>query len=90
MSRKNLVLIAIAEVLGRKTSAYHDLASAIERDDELGMILCQQSLDTLPTDKKTALWTRVRDLEDRIRSGEISEDGQAKTAKGDGAANVAV
>lgn len=80
MSRKNLVLIAIADVLGRKTSAYHDLASAIERDDELGMILCQQSLDALPTEKKTALWTRVRDLEDRIRRGELSEDGDANVA----------
>jgi hypothetical protein len=71
VSRKNLVLIAIAEVLGRNTSAYHDLAAAIDRDDELGMILCQQSLDALPAAKKTQLWGRVRELEDSIRKGEI-------------------
>jgi len=64
MSRKNVVLMAIAEVLGRGSSAYRDLADAIERNDELGMILCQQSLDSLPPDKKTALRTRVRELEE--------------------------
>lgn len=72
VSRKNLVLIAIAEVLGRNTSAYHDLAAAIDRDDELGMILCQQSLDSLPAEKKTQLWGRVRELEDSIRRGDAS------------------
>lgn len=72
VSRKNLVLIAIADVLGRNTSAYHDLAAAIERDDELGMILCQQSLDSLPADKKTQLWGRVRELEDSIRRGDTA------------------
>ena len=72
MSRKNLVLIAIADVLGRNTSAYHDLAAAIDRDDELGMILCQQSLDSLPAEKKTQLWGRVRELEDSIRRGNIA------------------
>ena len=79
MSRKNLVLIAIAEVLGRSTSAYHDLAAAIDRDDELGMILCQQSLDALPAAKKTQLWGRVRELEDSIRRGDRA-DSKASAA----------
>ena len=49
----------------------NDLAAAIDRDDELDMILCQQSLDALPAAKKTQLWGRVRELEDSIRKGEI-------------------
>ena len=74
MSRKNVVLKAIAEVLGRKSSAYADLASAIENNDNLSLILCQQTLEGLPIDVKTALWSRVRDLEDALAKGLQSDD----------------
>ena len=66
---------AIAEVLGRKSSAYTDLASAIENNDNLSLILCQQTLESLPVDVKTALWSRVRDLEDSLARGlEMDDD----------------
>lgn len=74
MSRKNVVLKAIAEVLGRKSSAYTDLASAIENNDNLSLILCQQTLESLPIETKTALWSRVRDLEDAVSKGVIDDE----------------
>lgn len=74
MSRKNVVLKAIAEVLGRKSSAYSDLASAIENNDNLSLILCQQTLESLPIETKTALWSRVRDLEDAVAKGTMDEN----------------
>lgn len=75
MSRKNVVLKAIAEVLGRKSSAYTDLASAIDNNDNLSLILCQQALESLPMETKTALWSRVRDLEEALSNGmSLSDD----------------
>lgn len=76
MSRKNIVLKAIAEVLGRKSSAYTDLASAIENNDNLSLILCQQTLESLPSETKTALWSRVRDLEDAMAKGLMVDDDE--------------
>ncbi len=82
MSRKNIVLKAIADVLGRKSAAYADLASAIENQDNLSMILCQQTLESLPVETKTELWSRVRDLEDAHAAGllESDEDDHRNTA----------
>ena len=80
MSRRNLVLVAIADVLGRNTSAYRDLESAIDRNDELGMMLCQQSLDALPSEKKTALWTRVRELEGQLKALRFADQQDRNTA----------
>jgi hypothetical protein len=74
MSKKNIVLKAIAEVLGRKSSAYTDLASAIDNNDNLSLILCQQTLESLPVETKTALWSRVRDLEEDLAKGLITDD----------------
>ncbi len=79
MSRKNVVLKAIAEVLGRKSSAYTDLASAIDNNDNLSLILCQQTLESLPVETKTALWSRVRDLEDAMAKGLVEEDDADET-----------
>ena len=83
MSKKNIVLKAIAEVLGRKSSAYTDLASAVDNNDDLSLILCQQTLESLPIAIKTALWQRVRELEDSLAKGLIdlsSEDDNRDTA----------
>lgn len=82
MSRKTIVLKAIADVLGRKSAAYTDLASAIENNDNLSLILCQQTLESLPIDTKTALWGRVRELEEAHATGalEPDEDGNRNTA----------
>ncbi|MDF1792594.1 MAG: hypothetical protein P1U88_11825 [Thalassobaculaceae bacterium] len=82
MSKKNIVLKAIADVLGRKSSAYTDLASAIENNDNLSLILCQQALESLPIETKTELWSRVRDLEEALAKGLIPEedDGTRKLA----------
>lgn len=74
MSRKYVVLKAIAEVLGRKSSAYTDLASAIENNDNLSLILCQQTLESLPIETKTALWARVRDLEEAVAKGTMDDE----------------
>lgn len=76
MSKKNIVLKAIAEVLGRKSSAYTDLASAIENEDNLSLILCQQTLESLPIETKTQLWSRVRDLEEALAKGLVDDDGE--------------
>lgn len=73
MSKKNIVLKAIADVLGRNSAAYTDLASAIENNDNLSLILCQQTLESLPLETKTELWSRVRDLEEGLARG-IAED----------------
>lgn len=77
MSKKNIVLKAIADVLGRKSSAYTDLASAIENNDNLSLILCQQALESLPLDTKTALWSRVRDLEEALAKGLVPDEDEA-------------
>jgi|GEM_PF-3701921 len=76
MSKKNIVLKAIAEVLGRKSSAYTDLASAIDNNDNLSLILCQQTLESLPTDMKTELWSRVRDLEEAHAKGLLADSDE--------------
>lgn len=75
MSKKNVVLKAIADVLGRSSTAYVDLASAINNNDNLSLILCQQTLETLPLETKTALWARVRDLEEDLAKSAIEADG---------------
>ena len=68
-------------MLGRKSAAYSDLASAIENNDNLSMILCQQTLESLPLDTKTALWNRVRELEDAHAAGTLdSDDDERSTA----------
>ena len=79
MSRKNVVLQAIAEVLGRKSTAYTDLASAIENNDNLSLILCQQALESLPIETKSALWSRVRDLEEALSNdASLAENDDVK------------
>ena len=79
MSRKNVVLKAIAEVLGRKSTAYTDLASAIENNDNLSLILCQQALESLPIETKSALWSRVRDLEEALSNdASLAENDDVK------------
>jgi hypothetical protein len=74
MSNKNIVLKAISEVLGRKSSAYTDLASAIENNDNLSLILCQQTLESLPIETKTRLWEKVRELEEAKAKGQLRGD----------------
>lgn len=75
MSKKNVVLKAIADVLGRSSNAYTDLASAIENNDNLSLILCQQTLESLPLETKTELWARVRDLEEGLSKGTVEDNG---------------
>ncbi|MCR9072338.1 MAG: hypothetical protein NXI18_11515 [Alphaproteobacteria bacterium] len=75
MSRKNIVLKAIADVLGRNSAAYTDLASAIDNNDNLSLILCQQTLESLPIETKTELWSRVQDLEEGLAKGAVEDDG---------------
>lgn len=74
MSKKNVVLKAIADVLGRSSTAYTDLASAIENNDNLSLILCQQTLESLPLETKTELWARVRDLEEGLSKGTVEDN----------------
>ncbi|MEQ8587537.1 MAG: hypothetical protein RLO01_19285 [Thalassobaculaceae bacterium] len=74
MSKKNVVLKAIADVLGRSSNAYTDLASAIENNDNLSLILCQQTLESLPLETKTELWARVRDLEEGLSKGTVEDN----------------
>lgn len=75
MSKKNIVLKAIADVLGRNSAAYTDLASAIDNNDNLSLILCQQTLESLPIETKTELWSRVQDLEEGLAKGAVEDDG---------------
>jgi hypothetical protein len=74
MSKKSIVLTAIENVLGRRSSAYIDLVSAIENNDNLSLILCQQALESLPIETKTELWTMVRDLEEAQANGMIRDE----------------